>query len=290
MKSILFVTAALLIPATTHADETLKVRTSLHYVKAEAYSVGDMDGHAMLIGYATGIASFTDGSVGTTTLTTYGDYIKGSGAIPLLNSSITTSDGSTVWFKASGETVNKGARSEYQGPIVVISGTGKFAGAKGEGTFSGARLQPFSSGAELYSDIVINLKTGDQAEAARAMLMKAVAAIKADRDVALTAFQKGEGGFRDGDLYPFCSRATDGKALSGPVAVLADNDTRTLKDTNGKLFGKEQFEVALKNPEGSINEVSEYMFPLPGTKEPAVPKKAYVTHVADLICGVGYYK
>src|SRR6202049_81471 len=35
---------------------------------------------------------------------------------------------------------------------------------------------------------------------ARAMLDKAVAAVKADRDLALAMFNKGEGGFRDRDL------------------------------------------------------------------------------------------
>jgi hypothetical protein len=38
------------------------------------------------------------------------------------------------------------------------------------------------------------------------MLDKAVAAVKADREVALAMFNKGEGGCRDRDLYPFCSR------------------------------------------------------------------------------------
>jgi len=37
------------------------------------------------------------------------------------------------------------------------------------------------------------------ADEAKAMLMKAVAAVKADRDVALGMFNKGEGGFKDRD-------------------------------------------------------------------------------------------
>ena len=55
---------------------------------------------------------------------------------------------------------------------------------------------------------------GGTEQEARAMLTKAVAAVKADQAVALAMFQKGEGGFEDRDLYPFCFRATDGKALS----------------------------------------------------------------------------
>jgi hypothetical protein len=41
------------------------------------------------------------------------------------------------------------------------------------------------------------------ADEAKAMLLKAVAAVKADRDVALIMFQKGVGGFKDRDLYIF---------------------------------------------------------------------------------------
>jgi hypothetical protein len=126
------------------------------------------------------------------------------------------------------------------------------------------------------------------ADEAKAMLMKAVAAVKADRDVALGMFNKGEGGFKDRDLYVFCSRAGDGKNVAGPVSVPAGTDTRTLKDPSGKEFGKELYAAALK-PEGQITEVS-YMFPKPGTTAPAVPKVSFVTRVGDLGCGVGYYK
>jgi hypothetical protein len=126
------------------------------------------------------------------------------------------------------------------------------------------------------------------AQEARAMLDKAVAAVRADRDVALAMFNKGEGGFRDRDLYPFCSRVSDGKGVAGPISVLSGTDLRTLKDSTGKAFGLEQFAAAQK-PEGQITEVS-YLFPKPGTTAPAVAKISFVTRVGDLICGVGYYK
>ena len=47
-------------------------------------------------------------------------------------------------------------------------------------------------------------QTGGTADEAKAMLMKAVAAVKADKAKALDMFNKGEGGFRDRDLYVFC--------------------------------------------------------------------------------------
>jgi hypothetical protein len=54
------------------------------------------------------------------------------------------------------------------------------------------------------------------ADEAKAMLLKAVAAAKADKEVALAMFNRGEGGFRDRDLYPFCFRLTDGKYVANP--------------------------------------------------------------------------
>jgi hypothetical protein len=132
-------------------------------------------------------------------------------------------------------------------------------------------------------------QTGGTPQEARAMLDKAVAAVKADRDVALAMFLKGEGGFRDRDLYPFCFRIADGKVLASPKAVLAGTDTRTLKDANGKAYGLAIYAAGQK-PEGEITEVSGYLFPKPGTTTPTFPKTSFVTKVGDLGCGVGYYK
>jgi hypothetical protein len=58
------------------------------------------------------------------------------------------------------------------------------------------------------------LGTGQEAAA---MLDKAVVAVKSDQAVALAMFNKGEGGFRDRDLYPFCFRIADGKGLATPL-------------------------------------------------------------------------
>src|SRR5499427_10755761 len=79
---------------------------------------------------------------------------------------------------------------------------------------------------------------GGTPQEARAMLDKVIAAVKADRDVALAMFLKGEGGFLDRDLYPFCFRIADAKGLVGPKAVPAGTDVRTLKDANGNAYGQ----------------------------------------------------
>jgi signal transduction histidine kinase len=126
------------------------------------------------------------------------------------------------------------------------------------------------------------------AQEARAMLEKAVAAVKADQAVALAMFNKGEGGFKDRDLYPFCFKIADGKAVASPLAVPAGTDVRTLKDPTGTTYGQELYAAAQK-PEGQITEVS-YAFPKPGTTAPAVPKVSFVTKAGELGCGVGYYK
>ena len=126
------------------------------------------------------------------------------------------------------------------------------------------------------------------AQEARTMLDKAVAAVKADQAVALAMFNKGEGGFKDRDLYPFCFRLADGKGVATPVAVPAGTDLRTLKDPTGKVYGQEVYAAGQK-PEGQITEVS-YMFPKPGTTAPAVAKVSFVTRAGELVCGVGYYK
>ena len=132
-------------------------------------------------------------------------------------------------------------------------------------------------------------QTGGTPQEARAMLDKAVAAVKADRDVALAMFIKGEGGFLDRDLFPFCLRIADAKSLAGPKAVPAGTDVRTLKDANGKAYGEAVYAAGQK-PEGEITEVAGYLFPKPGAITATFPKTSFVTKVGDLICGVGYYK
>jgi hypothetical protein len=129
------------------------------------------------------------------------------------------------------------------------------------------------------------------ADQAKAMLMKAVAALKADKTKTLDLINKGEGGFLDRDLYVFCANNGDGKvvALGNPNAKqLIGVDTRTQKDVNGKAFGQELYD-AYQKPEGQITEVS-YMFVRPGPDKTPVPKVSFVTKVGDLGCGVGYYK
>jgi hypothetical protein len=129
------------------------------------------------------------------------------------------------------------------------------------------------------------------ADEAKAMLVKTAAAVKADKTKTLDLINKGEGGFLDRDIYPFCFNLSDGKILavaSNNAKQLLGTDVRALKDATGKVYGPE-LHAAAQKPESQITEVS-YMFPRPGADKTPVPKVSFLTKVGDVGCGVGYYK
>ena len=137
--------------------------------------------------------------------------------------------------------------------------------------------------AALCTSAVALSQYGTPAEA-KAMLERAVAAVKADKAKAIAMFNKGEGGFRDRDLQPFCFQLSDGKVVASTTGRVGQ-DIRKNVDKTGKNFGIDLYKEAVA---GKIGEVS-YMFPRPGTDTP-VPKVSYVTAVDGLGCAVGYYK
>ena len=122
------------------------------------------------------------------------------------------------------------------------------------------------------------------AEEAKAMLERAVAAVKEDKVKALDMFNKLEGGFKDRDLYVWCANASDGIITAQPYM----NRGKQLRDIEGKRgapFGATMMENAT---EGTIKETT-YWWPRPGTDKP-LEKIALYTKVGDQICSVGYYK
>ncbi len=123
--------------------------------------------------------------------------------------------------------------------------------------------------------------SGTPAEA-KAMLERVVLAVKADKSRALVMFTKGEGGFKDRDLYPYCG-GPDGNFTAHPT--LLGRSFKDLRDKYGKPLGAEIYAAA---QEGLISEVS-YMWPRPGETDP-VTKVAFVTRIGDQVCAVGYYK
>jgi hypothetical protein len=119
---------------------------------------------------------------------------------------------------------------------------------------------------------------------AKAMLEKAVFAVKADKAKALVMFNNGEGGFKDRDLYPLCFNIGNGIVTSGPSAVLG-KDIRTLRDASGMAFGEDLYNA----PREGTNVVN-HMSLRPGTDTTPVEKVSFVARAGDQGCGVGYYK
>ena len=74
------------------------------------------------------------------------------------------------------------------------------------------------------------------AEEAKALLEKAVAAVKENKAKALDMFNKGEGGFKDRDLYVYCANASDGIFTVHPT--LKGKQLRDIKGEHGAPLGE----------------------------------------------------
>jgi hypothetical protein len=120
-------------------------------------------------------------------------------------------------------------------------------------------------------------------EDARAMLVKAVSALKENKAKALDMFNKGESGFKDRDLYVFCANAADGVLTAHPY--LKGEHLQDIKGKKGFPLGPEIMRTAT---EGQMKIVT-YWWPRPGSEEP-LEKHTFYTRVGDQTCGVGYYK
>jgi hypothetical protein len=130
---------------------------------------------------------------------------------------------------------------------------------------------------------VQNASLGTPAEA-KAMLEKVVISMKADPAKTVSQINRGEGGFRDRDLYPTCA-GPDGKNIAHPDPARIGLVQRDIKDVTGKPYGAE-FASAV---EGEFTEVT-YMYPRPGEDKRPVEKVGLATKVAGYTCVVGYYK
>ncbi len=122
------------------------------------------------------------------------------------------------------------------------------------------------------------------AEEAKAMLERAVAAVKENKAKALEMFNNGEDGFKDRDLYVWCANASDGIVTAHPYGQRG-KQLRDIEGKRGAPFG----ETVMQNAtEGTIRETT-YWWPRPGSDTP-LEKTAFYTKAGDQICGVGYYK
>ncbi|MGB7036550.1 MAG: chemotaxis protein [Xanthobacteraceae bacterium] len=124
------------------------------------------------------------------------------------------------------------------------------------------------------------------AEEARAMLDRAVAALKADQATALREIRDGNNTqFRDRDLYVSCFNASDGKFTAFPSPGMIGLDIRKFKLSDDPI-GQRAFDAIRGAPEGTVVTM-EYKFPKDG--KPAL-KQSLETRIGNQVCGVAYYK
>ena len=123
------------------------------------------------------------------------------------------------------------------------------------------------------------------AEEARAMLDRAVAALKSDEAKALREFNDADNKeFHDRDLYVSCFNIADGNFTAAPSAMLG-NDIRTF-NVGDDPIGQRAFDAVQGTREGTVVTM-EFNFPKAG--KPAV-KQSLETRVGNQGCGVSYYK
>jgi hypothetical protein len=105
----------------------------------------------------------------------------------------------------------------------------------------------------------------------RAMLDRAIAALKANEVAALKAFNdEKDKNFHDRDLYIFCFSLPDGNFTAYQSPVMLGTNVRELKLDKDVVF-------------------IEFTFPKPGSKLPAT-KQSLETRIGNQACGVSYFK
>jgi hypothetical protein len=118
---------------------------------------------------------------------------------------------------------------------------------------------------------------------AKAMLSRAVAAMKADKSAAIDSFNHNAPKFRDRDLFVFCFNSGDGRFNAHEAMV--SHDVRRIRDSTGHAIGDVMYRAAV---EDAVVEVT-YSSPLPGSTA-TTRKRAFITRVSDQVCGVSAYE
>lgn len=122
----------------------------------------------------------------------------------------------------------------------------------------------------------------------KAMLERAVTALKADPKAALKQFNDEKNKqFRDRDLFVFCFSLPDGNFTAFQSPVMLGTDVRELKYQDEPI-GQNAYDAVAKAPEGDFVTI-EYNFPKPGTKTSAT-KQSLEARIGNQACGVTYFK
>ncbi len=142
--------------------------------------------------------------------------------------------------------------------------------------------------AVLWSDGLLAGEPLGTAEQARAMLDRAVTALKADQAKALAAFNDAHNkDFRDRDLFVYCFNTGDGKFTAYEMSALIGADIRQFKLYNEPM-GQRSYDVVHDAPEGTVVSI-DYRMPKPQETKPSA-KQALEARVGDQACGVSYFK
>jgi hypothetical protein len=140
----------------------------------------------------------------------------------------------------------------------------------------------------LWSDGLLAGEPLGTAEQARAMLDRAVVALKADQGKALAAFNDTHNmNFHDHDLFVYCFNTGDGKFTVYEMPALIGADIRQFKLYNEPM-GQRSYDVVHDAPEGTVVSV-DYQMPKPGETKPSA-KQALEARVGEAACGVSYFK
>jgi hypothetical protein len=126
------------------------------------------------------------------------------------------------------------------------------------------------------------------AEEAKAMLDRAIVALKSNEAIALSEFNDPDNKqFHDRDLYIFCYKTSDGAITAYSSPALLGIDIRTL-DFEGDPLGKRAYDGVMNSPPGTFVTI-DYNFPKPGATLPA-PMQFLETRLDNEACGISYYK
>jgi hypothetical protein len=126
------------------------------------------------------------------------------------------------------------------------------------------------------------------ADDARAILDRAIVALKASQAAALKAFNDEKNkDFRDRDLYIFCFSLPDGNFTAYQSPLMLGTDVRELKLDKDPI-GRRAYDVVAKAAEGDVVSI-DFSFPKPGSKLPAT-KQSLETRIGNQACGVSYFK
>jgi cytochrome c len=123
------------------------------------------------------------------------------------------------------------------------------------------------------------------AEQAKALLARAVDAVRTDPGTAMEAFNKLRGTYSEDDLYVFVIDLDSNRFLAhGANRRLVGTDALSLNDARGKPLGR-QLAAAVQN-----TDQAEFEYPWPNPVTGKVENKhTFLRKVGKLLVGVGYY-